>query len=130
MTTPRTNLNSESFRSLEALSRPLNDVLLDYGIRLSKLEAQADYVVDVKVKVGASLAVGTAPFPLRVATPQGFTPKGVKVVRVRNDSSTTVGTTAVFAWALPANGGGIELQFVTGLSVSTEYTLTLEISRG
>ena len=115
----------------QRLLRSLNEFALDTGKRLAALESQPRTAVldDVYLETGAALAVGTAPFPLRVQTP--FSVSGLILLGIESMlGEAGILTTAVGIVGRPLTGGdvegpGYEILYVAGLTASQKYKLRL-----
>lgn len=110
------------------LERPLNDVLQAVELRLRAAEAavRSFVVPNVNITTGAAVALGTAPFPLRLGLPMGFSVAGLCIIRAEN--LTTAGAVATAAHAINSwrqDGSFLIVDFVTGLATNTSYRFTL-----
>lgn len=104
-------------------ARILNDFMADVTARLEALEDARVASVTARLRVGASLAPGTFPFPLQLRLPGGFTPTGVVVWRIADLSSGTM-TTIIGPPHWTAADGALVIDFVGGLSLNTVYDIT------
>ena len=98
---------------------------LEMGRRVAVLDA---FVLEV----GGTLAVGTAPFPVRVQTP--FSVAGAWVVLVDPlGGESQVSTSGVTCWVRPVSGGvdgtgnAMEVQFISGLTINRKYRIRLAV---
>lgn len=108
------------------LVRPLNDVLSLIDSRLTTLELLGrTFLLTATLRTGAAVAVGTAPFPLRVGIPANTSLTGLVVVRAQNLTTPTVSTTAHAVNAWRQEGNFLIVDFITGLATNTSYQFTL-----
>lgn len=133
----RTPLQTRDFRDAPDLKRPLNDALADVYARLDALEMVAGLFVlpPITIQTGAVVGPLLAPFPVSIATPKEFTPKGVVVLKVDNltyPGPLGYSTSGHFAHWDPVSevDGRIVLRLVTGLAVSAQYRILLGALRG
>lgn len=125
-----TRFNSGDMDDQERLFRSLNEFSLDISRQLAELQGLARVAVldDVLFETGATVAVNTAPFPLRVQTP--FAVAGAWIVLCEDVKTGEAGITGS-AYGLvgrPVSGGAdsdnanaLEIQFITGLAKNTQY---------
>lgn len=81
--------------------------------------------VDVEVLMPATPTPGLPPFPMSVNTGLSGVCRGLTVVRVQNNSSSGYQEAAVFPDWQDNGNGTVTLKWLTGLSASTAYTVTL-----
>lgn len=125
-TSPNTLFGKGETKGADRLNRPLNDFAQDVRLRLEALERVRVEEVRAEFTTGAVLAVGTAPFPLRVRTPKAFTPRGVVVWRLERDDG-TVESAAIGTPQWRPTEDAIEVQYIAGLTASKKYRLTLGV---
>lgn len=135
MMTNRPLIPSGAFGPARELARPLNDALAGIFARLDALEVlgRLSVLPDIEFETRSGLVLpGTPPFPLIVASPNDFTPVGLVVLRLVNRSNPAGGgATPPFPYWDPLEADGkLSIQFITGLTSSTQYTLTLGAIRG
>ena len=119
----------------EALALALDELRAAVSERLSALEVFGRMAVldDLNFEAGGTLAVGTAPFPMRVQTP--FSVAGAWVVLCESTANGEAGvsTTGVTAWVRPVSGGlrgegnALEIQFISGLTINRKYRVRLAV---
>lgn len=121
-------IRARDFEGAPRLETPLNGVLGELELRLQMLEANARtfLIGPVDLVTGASVAVGTPPFPLRIGLPQGVSLAGLAVVRAEN--LTAPGAIATDAHAVNnwrQEGNFLLVNLITGLSTNTAYRFVL-----
>lgn len=122
------SIRTADVKEAPGIVRPLNDVLALIDQRLQTLEllGRTFLIPNVNLLTGASVAVGTRPFPLRLGLPQGITVQGLVVLKAEDLTSPGgVSTTAHVVNAWHQEGGVLLVDFITGLAVSTSYRFTL-----
>lgn len=131
--TPSRAFRNSAFATPTDLRGPLNEALNQIRQGLQEgADAPAGLLVipGVEMQTGTTLAVGTLPFPFRLATPPGFTPVGLLLLALENLTATNDASTAANTLRWSVVDGGLQLDFVTGLTVNTSYRLTLGAIRG
>lgn len=132
----RPPIQSRDFADAPALQRPLNDALADVYARLDALEALAGLVVLPPVVLQTAGVVGPllTPFPLMLATPASFTPKGLVILKAENLSVPSIGfsTTGHFVYWDPGTeaDGRLIVRLISGLATNTQYRFLLGALRG
>lgn len=119
----------------EAVARSLNRLSQALSERLAAVEGLGRSAVldDILIETGGSLAVGTAPFPLRVQTPFSVAGAWVVLCECTSLGEAGVSTSGVTAWVRPVSGGpdgagnAMEIQFISGLTTSRKYRLRLAV---
>lgn len=129
MARQRTTFGGKDVMGAPQLRRPLNDFAQDIQLRIEGLETGGRVLVlqPLELTTGATVAVGTAPFPFSVTAPKGFRVAGLVLVGAEN--ITTPGdawTAAPFpTWRLQDEK--VSLVYVCGLAANTSYKLTLAL---
>lgn len=132
----RPPIQTRDFEGAPALKRPLNDALGDIYARLDALEALAGLVVLPPVVLQTAGVVGPllAPFPLMLATPADFTPKGLVILKAENLTVPSIGfsTTGHFVYWDPGTeaDGRLIVRLISGLATNTQYRFLLGALRG
>lgn len=124
----RPQLRSSDFGEVQSLKRPLNDAIDGVYSRLEGLEiAPTLHLFPVSLlQTGAAIAVGTAPFPMKL-NPIGSPILGLLVVKIQNlttAANSGVSTTAIQPWWESMPDGSISIRYITGLAVSSKYSIT------
>ena len=138
MSTPRigaTTFREDDVKDPELLRRALNAFGKEMYEQLMELRASPRVTIldPVTFRTGGSLAIGTAPFPLRLRAPPAV--KGAWIVGLEAATSGNASTNAAMAWCRPLGdsadaAANLEVVFITGLATSTEYVLRLAVAHG
>ena len=119
----------------EKLARALNDILIDLDQRLGELEAMPGVYLPQPIEFltpKAAPAFRVAPFPIRVALPDGITPDGVVIgslVSLSRLSATPV-VARDLQFEVRPGGGGLFIDFIPGLVADKRYLLRLVVFHG
>ncbi len=129
---PRDQLRIEDVGDPMRLQKALNDILLSIQTRLDSLNQLYLPAAFELVTNATSTAYGQAPFPLRVALPPDVRPAGVILGGIENQSLSGAPATVAHdvKWAVKPGGGGLLVQHIPGLAVSTKYLVRLVVIRG
>ena len=131
----RQELQADDFDNNTKLRKSLNDILSDVQLRLGDLESLAGlysvppFVIQTNK---TSTAYGNAPFPVRVALPEGLTPAGIVLAGIeRQERGATPATVAQdVKWQVTPGGGGFLIRHIPGLDLDSKYLLRLVVIRG
>lgn len=125
----------DSAQTPETLALALDELRSVVSERLVALEGLGRVAVldDINFEVGGTLAVGTAPFPMRVQTPFSVAGAWVVLCEATSLGESGVSTTGVSAWVRPVSGGiqgegnALEIQFISGLTINRKYRVRLAV---
>lgn len=131
MTTP-TTLREESFEGAEGLREPLNDLLSQMQVRLSKLEARQEWATLGPLQVELPIDDYTTPGSgVDFAPPPGFTPGIVFVAALESlDAPGVPVINPVGAEFLVDDGRVRVVRLTTATATGFRYLLTLGVTRG
>lgn len=131
MSADRAQISAEDMAKPDSFRRALNSILLSIQEdldTLGKIHLPADFDVQT---TAVGTGYGQPPFPIRVALPEGVTPGAVLLGGLTNLSAS--GAPAVVAqdvkWVVKPGGGGILVQHIPGLSMSSKYRVRLVVIR-
>lgn len=133
----RQQLEASDFDDPEKTRAAINDALSFIWLRLEALESTPGMLsLDVEFETGASVTPTAAPFVnggVRVACP--FTPTGLTLLRLQQTqpSASAVATGASdvkWSYATGPNGdGALIIDFVSGLSTNSRYSMRVGVTR-
>lgn len=131
----RLTISAEDAKDPEKLARVINAVLIDHDQRIGVLEAMPGVYMPQTIEFLTPKAVPAfrvAPFPIRVALPDGITPDGVVIgslVSLSRLSATPV-VARDLQFEVRPGGGGLFIDFIPGLVADKRYLLRLVVFHG